>query len=114
MPEEMRWRRPGRVNGRFVVRGIAVVVAAWVRIGRERFGVKVVVSSTTVVVWACGRRGRWGVGVAPYILVDRVARRREVAEFVGVAAEPASFAAFWRESSSWVLLLVDAMSVKGL
>ena len=70
MPEEMRWRRPGRVNGRFVVRGIAVVVAAWVRIGRERFGVAVVVSSIAVVLWACVRVWRRGVVVAPYIVVD--------------------------------------------
>jgi hypothetical protein len=70
MPEEMRWRRPGRVVGRLVVRGTAVVVAACVRIGRERFGVAVVVSSIAVVLWACVRVWRRGVVVAPYIVVD--------------------------------------------
>lgn len=35
MPEEMRWRRPGRAVG-VVGREIAVVVAARVRIGREK------------------------------------------------------------------------------
>ena len=106
MPEEMRWRRPGLVAGRVVVRGTAVVVAAWVRIGRERLGVAVVVSCTPVVVWACGRRGRWAVAVAPYIVVEGVVRKRDVPEFVGVAAV---FAAVWRETRSCLLLFLGAM-----
>jgi hypothetical protein len=52
MPEEMRWRRPGRVAGLVAARGTAVVVAAWVSSGRERLGVAVVASCTPVVVWA--------------------------------------------------------------
>ena len=102
---------PGRVAGRVVVRGTAVVVAACVRIGRERFGVAVVVSSIAVVVWACGRVGRRGVVVAPYIVVDCVARKREVAEFVGVAAVFAPFAAVCCESKSRALFLVDTILV---
>ena len=96
MLEEIRWRRPGRVVGRLVVRGTAVVVAAWVSRGRERFGVAVVVSSTTVVVWACGRRGRRGVVVAPYILADGVVHRRGLVEVIDITA----VLAFWREAGS--------------
>ena len=96
MLEEIRWRRPGRVAGWAVVRGTAVVVAAWVSRGRERFGVAVVVSSTTVVVWACGRRGRRGVVVAPYILADGVVHRRGLVEVIDITA----VLAFWREAGS--------------
>jgi len=119
MPEEMRWRRPGRevgVGGRVVGRETAVVVAARVRIGREKLGTAGVVSSVAAMVWACGRRGRWGVVVAPYIVVDGVARRRDVVESLGVGAMCASFAAvwrLWREARSWFLLFVDAISVEG-
>lgn len=110
MPEEMRWRRPGLVAGRVVVRGTAVVVAAWVRIGRERLGVAVVVvASTTVVVWACERRGRCGAIVAPYIVVVGAVRKREVVEFVGVAAGFVSLAAVFRGARSCLLLFVGAM-----
>jgi hypothetical protein len=113
MPEEMRWRRPGRevgVGGRVVGRETAVVVAARVRIGREKFGVARVVSSVAATVWACGRRGRWNVVVAPYIVMDGAARKREEVEYAGVFA---SFAAFWREARSWGLLFVDDILVEG-
>lgn len=49
MPEEMRWRRPGRAVG-VVGRETAVVVAARVRIGREKLGVVAVVSSVAATV----------------------------------------------------------------
>lgn len=94
MPEEMRWRRPGRAVG-VVGHEIAVVVAARVRIGREKFGAAAAVSSVAATVWACGRRGRKGVVVAPYIADDRMVRRRGVAEFVGGAAMFSPSAAFW-------------------
>jgi hypothetical protein len=54
------------------------------------------------------------VVVAPYIVDDGVVRRRGVAELVGVAAMLASFAAFWREPSSWVFLFVEVMSIEDL
>ena len=114
MPEEMRWRRPGRAAGRVVVGGTAVVVFAWASNGRERFGVADVVSSTTVVVWACSRRGRCGVVVVPYIVVDGVVRKREAFGFVGIAAVLDSFAVVWREAMSRLLLLVDAILVECL
>ena len=69
MPEEMRWRRPGRAVG-VVGRETAVVVVARVRIGREKLGVAGAVSSAAAMVWACARRGRWGVVVVPYTVVD--------------------------------------------
>lgn len=49
MPEEMRWRRPGRAVG-VVGRETAVVVAARVRIGRESVGIAVAVSSVAATV----------------------------------------------------------------
>jgi hypothetical protein len=49
MPEEMRWRRLGRAAG-VAGRETAVVVAARVRIGREKFGVATVVSSVAATV----------------------------------------------------------------
>jgi hypothetical protein len=49
MPEEMRWRRPGRAFG-VVGRETAVVVAARVRIGREKLGVAAVVSPVAATV----------------------------------------------------------------
>jgi len=118
MWEERRWKRPGRAAGRVgVVRETAVVVAAWVSSGREKLGGAGVVSSVAVVVWACGRRGRWGVAVAPYVVVDRAraVRRREDAEFVvGIAAVFASSAAFWREARFWVWFFVDDISEERL
>lgn len=114
MPEEMRWRRPGRVVGRVVVRGTAVVVAACVSSGRERFGVAVVVPSIAVVVWACGSGGRGDVVVAPYIVVDAVVRSREVVGFVEVIALFAPFAAVWCKAKFWLLLFADAISVENL
>lgn len=111
MPEEMRWRRPGRVSGMVVVRGTAVVVAACVSSGRERFGVAVVVPSMAVVVWACGSGGRRDVVVAPYIVVDAVVRSNEVVGFVDVTALFAPFAAVWCKAWSWLCLFADAISV---
>lgn len=49
MPEEIRWRRPGRAVG-VDGREIAVVVAARVRIGREKLGIAAVVSSVAATV----------------------------------------------------------------
>jgi hypothetical protein len=49
IPEEMRWRRPGRAVG-VVGRETAVVVAARVRIGRERIGFAGAVSSVAATV----------------------------------------------------------------
>ena len=49
MPEEMRWRRPGRAVG-VGGRETAVVVAARVRIGQERIGAAVAVSSVAATV----------------------------------------------------------------
>jgi hypothetical protein len=49
MPEEMRWRRPGRAVG-VGGRETAVVVAARVRIGRERVGAAVAVSFVAAAV----------------------------------------------------------------
>jgi hypothetical protein len=99
MPEEMRCRRPGRgagVDGRET----AVVVAARVSMGREKLGVAVTASSVAAMVWACGRRGRWGVAVVPYIVAGGVARKRDVVESVGVAAVLGGSAALRREERS--------------
>lgn len=52
--------------------------------------------------------------VAPSILEVDLVRRREVAEFVGVAAAVASFSALWREARSWFLLFVNDISDEGL
>lgn len=49
MPEEIRWRRPGRAVG-VAGRETAVVVAARVRIGQERIGAAVAVSSVAATV----------------------------------------------------------------
>jgi hypothetical protein len=65
----MRWRRPGRAVG-VVGRETAVVVAARVRIGRERIGFAGAVSSVATTVRACGRRERRDVVVVPYIVDD--------------------------------------------
>jgi hypothetical protein len=70
-----------------------VVVARGSR-GRERFGVAVGVSWAPMVVWACCRRGRWGVVVVPYIVTDGLVRMREAVGFDCVVAE---FAMFRRE-----------------
>jgi hypothetical protein len=43
-----------------------------------------------------------------------MARRRGVAESVGVAAIFASFVAFWRHVRSLVLLFVDAISIEDM
>lgn len=112
MPEEMRWRRPGRVSGMVVVRGTAVVVAACVSSGRERFGIAVVVPSIAVVVWACGSGGRRDVVVAPYIVVDAVVRSREVVGFVDVTALLGPFAAAWYKARTWLSLFANAISVE--
>lgn len=52
--------------------------------------------------------------VTPHVVVDGVARRREVAEFVDVAVVFAPFAASWREARSWSFLFVDAISIEDL
>lgn len=49
MPEEMRWRMLGRVVG-LVGRDTAVVVAVRVRIGREKLGIALAVSSVAAMV----------------------------------------------------------------
>jgi hypothetical protein len=54
------------------------------------------------------------VAVAPYIEDDGVVRRRGVAEFVVAAAVFGSFAAFWRETRLWSLLLVGAILIDDL
>jgi hypothetical protein len=63
-------------------------------------------------VWACGRRGRRGAVVSPYIVVDGETRRREEAESVVVTAVFGSFAAFWREARFGSFFFVDDMLVE--
>jgi len=58
------------------------------------------------MVWACGRRGRCGADVVPYIVMDGLLRRRGVYEVVDVGTR---FVACWREAMSLVLLVVDPM-----
>ena len=58
------------------------------------------------MVWACGRRGRCGADVVPYIVMDGLSRRRGVFEVVDVGIR---FVVCWREARSWVPLVVDPM-----